>query len=100
VGLIIRGRDDETDGGDILISYQWERRAIFKKERRDKMKKYLSTEEMAFLKKLCQPESFMPTFPERVMLEVFLKEGIAKRHRDGSIEVTNRGANCYAATIA
>jgi len=59
----------------------------------------LSPEEIVFLKKLCRPESFTPTFPERVMLEVFLKEKIVKRHRDGSIEVTDHGADCYAATL-
>ena len=59
----------------------------------------LSPEEMAFLKKLCQPEPFTPTFPERVMLEVFLKEKMVKRHGDGSIEVTDFGADCHMATL-
>jgi hypothetical protein len=59
----------------------------------------LNPEQIAFLKKLSQPKAFVPTFPERVMLETFLKEKIAKRHRDGSIEVTKHGADCYAATL-
>jgi hypothetical protein len=63
------------------------------------MKKYLSPEEMEFLKKLCKAESFTPTFPERVMLEVFIKEKMVKSHRDGSLEVTNHGADCYIATL-
>jgi len=64
------------------------------------MKKYFTEPEIAFLLKLCQPKAFEPTVAEREMLEVFLKERIAKRHRDGSIEVTDRGADVYAATVA
>jgi hypothetical protein len=63
------------------------------------MEYILNPEQIAFLKKLCQPKPFVPTFPERVMLEIFLKEKIAKRHRDGSIEVTKYGADCYVATL-
>jgi hypothetical protein len=55
----------------------------------------LSPEEARFVKKLCQPSAFTPTFAERVMLEVFLKDGLVKRHRDGSVEVTEYGADCY-----
>ena len=64
------------------------------------MKKYLTEAEMAFLKKLCRPKPFEPTAAERVLLQLFIHEGIAKRHSDGSIEVTNHGADVYAATIA
>jgi hypothetical protein len=63
------------------------------------MNHILSPEEIVFLKKLCRPAPFTPTFPEQVMLELFLKEKIVKRHRDGSVEVTEHGADCYAATL-
>ena len=59
----------------------------------------MSEEETIFLKKLCQPNKFKPTFPEIVMLELFRKFKIVKEHSDGSVEVTKFGADCYLATI-
>jgi hypothetical protein len=64
----------------------------------DKMKIILGSEERAFIKKLCQPQSFIPTFPERVMLERFRRDGLVRDHEDGSIEVTDFGADCYIAS--
>ena len=57
--------------------------------------KILSAAELFLLRKLCQPESFVPTSDERAILEDFKKRGIVKVHRDGSIEVTGRGADRY-----
>jgi hypothetical protein len=60
-----------------------------------KDKGILSAEELSLIKKLCQPEPFFPTLTERTILECFKKQGIVKVHRDGSVEVTERGAERY-----
>ena len=54
---------------------------------------------MAFLKKLCQPKPFEPSDDESKMLAEFRMRKIIKDYSDGSVEVTNFGANCYAAMI-
>jgi hypothetical protein len=59
----------------------------------------LNSKEMALIKKLCQPNPFMPTFPESVMPERFKIAGIVEVHQDGSVEVTDFGADCYIATV-
>jgi len=60
-----------------------------------KDKKILSAGELSLLKKLCQPAPFAPTSEERTILEDFKKQGIVKVHKDGSIEVTDHGADRY-----
>jgi hypothetical protein len=59
----------------------------------------LSEEEAIFIKKLCKPKPFKPTFPEIIMLELFKKFGIVKEHKDGAVEVTQHGADCYLMTM-
>jgi hypothetical protein len=59
----------------------------------------LSQDEIIFLKKLCRPDPFAPTSFEVAILGIFRKEGIVKTFKDGSVEVTDRGAECYAATL-
>jgi len=63
------------------------------------MKKILRQDEMVFAKKLCQPTPFEPTPAERVLLQLFINEKLARRHVDGSLELTNLGADCYIATL-
>jgi hypothetical protein len=58
-----------------------------------KSKRILSPAELVLVRKLCRPAPFMPTSEERAILEEFKKEGIVKVHRDGSIEVTEHGAD-------
>ena len=57
-----------------------------------------SQSELAFAEKLCQPEPFRPTVDEIVMLEIFKTLGIAKQHKDDSVELTEYGADCVIAT--
>jgi len=59
----------------------------------------LSEAQMAFLKKLCQPTPFEPSDDESKILSEFRMRKIIKDHSDGSVEVTNFGASCYAAMI-
>lgn len=60
-----------------------------------KGKKVLSAAELLLVKKLCQPVPFTPSSEERVIIEDFKKTGIVKIHGDGSIEVTEHGADRY-----
>jgi len=60
-----------------------------------KDKGILSPAELSLVRKLSQPEPFAPTSDERAILAAFKKQGIVKVHRDGSIEVTGRGADRY-----
>ena len=60
-----------------------------------KGKRVLSPAELVFLKKLCQPAPFVPTPEERAIFEDFKKQGIVRVHDDGSLEVTDLGADCY-----
>jgi hypothetical protein len=52
-----------------------------------------------FLRKLCRPTPFTPTADESKMAGDFLAKKIVKGHNDGSIEVTNFGAACFAFTL-
>lgn len=64
-----------------------------------KTKKILRQDEMALVKKLCQPDSFETTPLERVLIKAFVAAKIVKEYADGSLEVTNHGADCYIATL-
>jgi hypothetical protein len=52
-----------------------------------------------FLRKLCRPNPFTPTADESKMIREFAAKKIVKGHNDGSIEVTNFGADCFALTL-
>ena len=60
-----------------------------------KDKKILSAGQLSLLRKLCQPAPFAPTSEERAILEEFKKRKIVKVHGDGSVEVTDHGADRY-----
>lgn len=59
----------------------------------------LTPDEVVFIKKLCQPAPFAATPAEVAMLDAFKSKGIVKVHWDGSIEVSDFGADCYIATV-
>lgn len=55
----------------------------------------LGPEEMSLVKKLCRPEAFAATVEECAIMAQFMKDGIVKSHNDGTIELTEKGADLY-----
>ena len=59
----------------------------------------LTAEEMELVRRLCQPEPFGVTPSEAGIMERFARDGIVKRHQDGTTELTVKGANIYFRTL-
>ena len=59
----------------------------------------LTAVETALINKLSRPESFQASEEELEILGSFLARKIVRKHRDGSLEVTDHGADCYIETL-
>lgn len=59
----------------------------------------LKNDEVALIKKLCQPNAFWATPEEAAALKSLRLRGFVMRHRDGSFEVTDRGADAYIDSV-